>query len=75
MSVCFCLLIIGITVRPFGRPSSPVKSAVMQTNHKRHSASPVDHLMLSPEAKKLRFQSSMRLLKDEPVPDGYVRFR
>ncbi|EFX68312.1 hypothetical protein DAPPUDRAFT_330228 [Daphnia pulex] len=23
----------------------------------------------------MRFQSSMRLLKDEPVPDGYVRFR
>ena len=31
--------------------------------------------MLSPDAKKMRFQSSMRLLKDEPVPDGYVRFR
>jgi hypothetical protein len=60
----------------FGKPNSPGKiGSAIQGNNKRPSSSPVDHLMLSPEAKKMRFQSSMRLLKDEPVPDGYVRFR
>ncbi|KAG0728909.1 Transcription factor castor [Chionoecetes opilio] len=29
----------------------------------------------SVEAKKLRCTNSLRLLKDEPVPDGYIRFR
>ena len=32
-------------------------------------------LDMSPEAKKARVQSSMRILKDEPVPEGYIRFR
>nr|CAD7587860.1 unnamed protein product [Timema genevievae] len=32
-------------------------------------------LDMSPEAKKARVQNSMRILKDEPVPEGYVRFR
>jgi hypothetical protein len=59
----------------FGKPISPGKKACTIHGNKRPSSSPVDHLMLSPEAKKMRFQSSMRLLKDEPVPDGYVRFR
>uniref|UniRef100_A0A1B6C8U6 C2H2-type domain-containing protein n=2 Tax=Clastoptera arizonana TaxID=38151 RepID=A0A1B6C8U6_9HEMI len=30
---------------------------------------------MSPEAKKVRVQTSMRMLKDEPVPEGYIRFR
>jgi len=30
---------------------------------------------MSPEAKKARIQNSMRILKDEPVPEGYIRFR
>ena len=30
---------------------------------------------LSQDQKKLRLQSSMRMLKDEPVPEGYSRFR
>ncbi|RZF38189.1 hypothetical protein LSTR_LSTR005550 [Laodelphax striatellus] len=30
---------------------------------------------ISPEAKKARVQTSMRILKDEPVPEGYLRFR
>jgi hypothetical protein len=34
--------------------------------------SPLD---ISNEAKKARIQSSMRILKDEPVPEGYLRFR
>ena len=33
------------------------------------------HLDMSPEAKRARVQNSMRILKDEPVPEGYVRFR
>lgn len=57
----------------FNRPMSPGKTA--SQGHKRPSSSPIDHLVLSPEAKKMRFPSNMRLLKDEPVPDGYVRFR
>jgi hypothetical protein len=32
-------------------------------------------LDMSPEAKKARVQNSMRILKDEPVPEGYIRFR
>ncbi|XP_059479543.1 zinc finger protein castor homolog 1-like isoform X3 [Neocloeon triangulifer] len=35
-------------------------------------SSPLD---ISTEAKKARIQSSMRILKDEPVPEGYLRFR
>lgn len=27
------------------------------------------------EAKKIRSNHSIRLLKDEPVPEGYIRFR
>merc|ERR1719483_1205062 len=30
---------------------------------------------MSLDQKKLRLQTSMRMLKDEPVPDGYMRFR
>ncbi|XP_057380685.2 zinc finger protein castor homolog 1-like isoform X2 [Daphnia carinata] len=61
------------TTAAFNRPMSPGKTA--SQGHKRPSSSPIDHSMLSPEAKKMRFPSNMRLLKDEPVPDGYVRFR
>ncbi|XKL66433.1 hypothetical protein PGB90_009853 [Kerria lacca] len=39
----------------------------------RRSSSP-QHEM-SPEMKKARIQTSMRILKDEPVPEGYLRFR
>ncbi|XP_024217955.2 zinc finger protein castor homolog 1 [Halyomorpha halys] len=30
---------------------------------------------MSTEAKKARVQTTMRMLKDEPVPDGYLRFK
>jgi len=30
---------------------------------------------ISPEMRKARVQNSMRILKDEPVPEGYLRFR
>merc|ERR1719189_2430546 len=45
---------------------------------KRSSPSMSDILAdetLNPEQKKMRLQSSMRMLKDEPVPEGYMRFR
>ena len=31
--------------------------------------------MMSMDQKKLRLQTSMRMLKDEPVPEGYMRYR
>ena len=34
-----------------------------------------DESTLTQEEKKLKLQSSMRMLKDEPVPEGYMRFR
>ena len=30
---------------------------------------------MSADAKKARVQTSMRMLKEEPVPEGYLRFR
>ncbi|KAK6635020.1 hypothetical protein RUM44_000269 [Polyplax serrata] len=45
-------------------------------NKRSHSPSPLTPLSdLSQEAKKARVQNSMRILKDEPVPEGYVRYR
>lgn len=46
--------------------------AAMAANLNKRSLSPHE---LSPDAKKARIQNSMRILKDEPVPDGYLRFR
>lgn len=46
--------------------------AAMAANLNKRSLSPHE---MSPEAKKARIQSSMRILKDEPVPEGYLRFR
>jgi len=34
-----------------------------------------DEVGMTLDQKKLRLQSSMRMLKDEPVPEGYMRFR
>ncbi|KAF4532943.1 hypothetical protein B566_EDAN000631 [Ephemera danica] len=45
---------------------------------KRCSPTPLlgsNHQDMSNDAKKARIQSSMRILKDEPVPEGYLRFR
>lgn len=39
----------------------------------RRSASPQHDV--SPEMKKARIQASLRILKDEPIPEGYLRFR
>uniref|UniRef100_A0A146LMX2 Transcription factor castor n=1 Tax=Lygus hesperus TaxID=30085 RepID=A0A146LMX2_LYGHE len=41
----------------------------------RNSMSPQRERDMSAEAKKARVQSSMRMLKDEPVPEGYLRYR
>ena len=32
-----------------------------------------DVLMM--DQKKMRLQTSMRMMKDEPVPEGYMRYR
>ncbi len=31
--------------------------------------------LMTMDQKKLRLQTSMRMLKDEPVPEGYMRYR
>lgn len=46
--------------------------AAMAANLNKRALSPHE---MSPEQKKARIQNSMRILKDEPVPDGYLRFR
>lgn len=46
--------------------------AAMAANLNKRAMSPHE---MSPEQKKARIQSSMRILKDEPVPEGYLRFR
>lgn len=57
---------------PPGRDENPLASLAANLNLKR-SLSPTDSN--SVDAKKQRLHHSMRMLKDEPVPDGYVRFR
>ncbi|XP_076293620.1 zinc finger protein castor homolog 1 isoform X2 [Lasioglossum baleicum] len=57
---------------PPTRDENPLASLAANLNLKR-SLSPLDSN--SPEAKKQRLHHSMRMLKDEPVPEGYVRFR
>ncbi|KAL6438646.1 hypothetical protein ACFW04_004581 [Cataglyphis niger] len=57
---------------PPTRDENPLASLAANLNLKR-SLSPPD--ANSPEAKKQRLHHSMRMLKDEPVPEGYVRFR
>ncbi|XP_030752978.1 zinc finger protein castor homolog 1-like isoform X2 [Sitophilus oryzae] len=46
--------------------------AAMAANLNKRALSPHD---MSPDAKKARIHNSMRILKDEPVPAGYLRFR
>ncbi|XP_045465819.1 zinc finger protein castor homolog 1-like isoform X1 [Harmonia axyridis] len=46
--------------------------AAMAANLNKRSLSPHE---MSQEQKKVRIQNSMRILKDEPVPEGYLRFR
>ncbi|XP_033306329.1 uncharacterized protein LOC117208904 isoform X4 [Bombus bifarius] len=58
---------------PPTRDENPLASLAANLNLNKRSLSPPDSN--SPEAKKQRLHHSMRMLKDEPVPEGYVRFR
>ncbi|XP_014244600.1 zinc finger protein castor homolog 1-like isoform X2 [Cimex lectularius] len=55
------------------RASMLCSDATPESIMSRNSISP--HRDISVEAKKARVQTSMRMLKDEPVPEGYLRFR
>ncbi|XP_050302924.1 zinc finger protein castor homolog 1-like isoform X2 [Anthonomus grandis grandis] len=57
---------------PFPTENLTSPLAAMAANLNKRSLSPHE---MSPEAKKARIQNSMRILKDEPVPAGYLRFR
>lgn len=56
---------------PPARDENPLASLAANLNLNKRSLSPPD--ANSPEAKKQRLHHSMRMLKDEPVPEGYVR--
>ncbi|XP_034951460.1 uncharacterized protein [Chelonus insularis] len=56
------------------REENPLASLAANLNLNKRSLSPIDSSN-SVEAKKQRLHHSMRMLKDEPVPEGYVRFR
>lgn len=57
-----------------GEPEQAMALAGMKRSLSPHLMPPTP-LDMSPEAKKARVQNSMRILKDEPVPEGYIRFR
>ena len=62
--------------KPFPRPGWPAGLTGPTLSQKRSSPMDLeDDLGLAQDQKKLRLQSSMRMLKDEPVPEGYSRFR
>lgn len=57
---------------PYGADNMTSPLAAMAANLNKRALSPHE---MSPEQKKARIQNSMRILKDEPVPEGYLRFR
>lgn len=62
--------------KPFPRPGWPGGLGGPGISQKRSSPMELDDdIGMSMDQKKLRLQSSMRMLKDEPVPEGYMRFR
>ena len=76
------------TVSPGGMVFDPTKHPLTRmpgdpslSSLKRPASSPMSSILLdddsslTPEEKKFKLQSSMRMLKDEPVPEGYMRFR
>ncbi|KAJ8686613.1 hypothetical protein QAD02_022407 [Eretmocerus hayati] len=63
----------GMPPRDDGPGSNPLASLAANLNLNKRSLSPPD--ANSAEAKKQRLHHSMRMLKDEPVPEGYIRFR
>jgi len=42
---------------------------------KRSNTLDLEEDLMSMDQKKMRLQTSMRMLKDEPVPEGYMRYR
>ncbi|XP_036148361.1 uncharacterized protein LOC105829072 isoform X3 [Monomorium pharaonis] len=58
---------------PPARDENPLASLAANLNLTKRSLSPPDANSI--DAKKQRLHHSMRMLKDEPVPEGYVRFR
>jgi hypothetical protein len=57
--------------KQFARPGWPGGLGGPQ----KRSAFDDDESGMTMDQKKLRLQTSMRMLKDEPVPEGYMRFR
>ncbi|KAL3270461.1 hypothetical protein HHI36_021008 [Cryptolaemus montrouzieri] len=57
---------------PYSAENSMSPLAAMAANLNKRSMSPHE---MTQEQKKVRIQNSMRILKDEPVPEGYLRFR
>lgn len=57
---------------PYGSENMTSPLAAMAANLNKRAISPQEYTI---EQKKVRLQTSMRILKDEPVPDGYLRFR
>ena len=64
--------------KPFPRPGWPGGLGGPPQLHGKRNSEAMDiddEIGMSLDQKKLRLQSSMRMLKDEPVPEGYMRFR
>ena len=65
--------------KPFARPGWPTVAGLGGVGASQKRSSPMDldpdDIGLTQEQKKIRLQTSMRMLKDEPVPEGYSRFR
>ena len=71
----------GMVFDPTKHPLTRMPGDPSLSSLKRAAASPMSSILLdddstlTPEEKKFKLQSSMRMLKDEPVPEGYMRFR
>ena len=71
----------GMVFDPTKHPLTRMPGDHSLSSLKRGATSPMSSILLEDEGsltqeeKKLKLQSSMRMLKDEPVPEGYMRFR
>ena len=71
----------GMVFDPTKHPLTRMPGDPSLGSLKRGASSPMSSILLdddstlTPEEKKFKLQSSMRMLKDEPVPEGYMRFR
>ena len=64
--------------KSFARPGWPGVPGMGGPGASQKRSAPMDlddDIALTQDQKKLRLQTSMRMLKDEPVPEGYSRFR